>query len=105
VRKTEGKKTFGKPKRRWEDDIETDSEKKNWKGRNVLESCGSGEGQVAGSYERINETPNSMKCAYVDEDILTTEEGLGSLELVIRTCILKWILSNKSFGLLNKIMV
>jgi hypothetical protein len=44
---------------------------------------------VASSCGHSNEAPNSLKCASLDENILGPEEGRGSMDLAIRTCLLK----------------
>jgi len=41
---------------------------------------------------------------FLSENMLAAVEGRQSMQLVIRRCIIKWILSNKSNGWLRKIM-
>jgi hypothetical protein len=59
VRKSEGKKQFGRHKHRRKDKIETKLIKKRGY---VLDLCGSGEGQLLDCSERGKEIPNSMQC-------------------------------------------
>ena len=58
-----GKRPLGRPRRRWEDNIQMDLQEVGcgmW--GHGLDRCGSGEGQVAGCCECNNELSGSIKC-------------------------------------------
>ena len=66
VGKPEGKRSLGRPARRWEDNIKMDLQEV---GRVMwgLDGVGSGWGQVAGACEYGNEISGSIKCGeFVD---------------------------------------
>jgi hypothetical protein len=56
VGKPEGRRQFGRPRHRWEDNIRMDRVRSC-----ELDSAGSGYGPVAGSYEHGNEPSGSIK--------------------------------------------
>jgi hypothetical protein len=60
MRKPEGKRTVGRTKRRWKDNINMAPRK--WDGEDGLDSSGSRWGQVAGSCKPGNEPSCSIKC-------------------------------------------
>jgi hypothetical protein len=57
VRKTDGKRPLGRPRRRWEDEIKMDVTEIGWGGG--LDSTGSGQGPVAGCCECGDEPSDS----------------------------------------------
>jgi hypothetical protein len=59
VGKPEGKIPFQRPRRRWENNIRTILGKLGE--RVVLDSCGSGQGPVTGSFEHGNEPSGSIE--------------------------------------------
>ena len=59
--KPEGKRSFERPRRRWEDNIKMDLQELGF-GRNGLDRADSGLGQVAGVCECGNEPSGSIKC-------------------------------------------
>jgi len=59
--KLEGKRTFGRPRRRWEDNIKMDLQEVGCGGMG-LDRAGSGWGQVAGTCDCSNEPSGSIKC-------------------------------------------
>ena len=58
--KSEGKRPFGRPRHRWEDNIIMNLPEVGWE--RGLDWSGSGEGQVVGSCEYGNEHSGSIKC-------------------------------------------
>ena len=58
--KPEGKGPFGRPKRKWEDNIEIYLQK-NWMGGRRLDWSGSGQGQAADCCEHDNEPSSFTK--------------------------------------------
>jgi hypothetical protein len=56
VEKPEGKRSLGRPRLRWKDDI------RNGRGLWGLDGVGSGSGEVAGTCECGNERSGSVKC-------------------------------------------
>jgi hypothetical protein len=60
VEEPEGKKTFGRPGRRWEDNIRMDLREMGWEGVDLYAS-GLGQGPVADCCEHGNETSGSIK--------------------------------------------
>jgi hypothetical protein len=71
VRKFEGKKPLGRPRRRCEDGIRIDLKEIGW-GCGV-DSIGSGQGPVAGSCEHGDETSGSGVTELVTETLPTQE--------------------------------
>jgi len=61
VGKPEGKRTLGRPRRRWEDNIKMYLKEMGWR-EHRMDKCGSGCGQVAGTCECVNEPSASIKC-------------------------------------------
>ena len=61
VGKREGKRPFGKPRRRWENNITMDLQEEGCWGHG-LDRSESGWGQVAGACECGNEPSGSIKC-------------------------------------------
>jgi hypothetical protein len=61
VGKSEGRRPLGRPRRRWEDNIEMDLLEVGWGGHGLNQS-GSGQGHVAGSCEYGDEPSGSIKC-------------------------------------------
>ena len=61
VGKPEGKRKFGRPRHRWEDNIKMDLQEVGGGGHG-LDRTGSGYGQVAGTCECGNEPSGSIKC-------------------------------------------
>jgi hypothetical protein len=59
VRKTEGTRTLGRPRRRWKDNIRMDLREISWEVCG-LDSSGSGWGPVTGSCEHSNELSGSL---------------------------------------------
>jgi len=49
---SEGKRSLGRPRHRWEDNIRTDLQEIGWKGVD-LDLWSSGQGHMAGSYETV----------------------------------------------------
>jgi hypothetical protein len=60
VRKLEGRRPLGKPRRRWEDNINMDLQEAGCGGYG-LDRAGSGQGQVEGTCEYVNELSGSIK--------------------------------------------
>jgi len=60
VGKPEGKRPLGRPRRRWEDNIKMDLREVG--GGCRLDGVGSGLGQMAGTYEYVDELTGSIKC-------------------------------------------
>jgi hypothetical protein len=60
VGRPEGKRSLGKPRRRWENNIKMYLREVGW--GQGLDRFGSGWGQVAGSCECGNEPSGSIKC-------------------------------------------
>jgi hypothetical protein len=60
VRRPEGRRPLGRPRRRWEDNTKMDLREIGF--GDVLDSLGSGQGQMAGSCEHGNEPSFSIKC-------------------------------------------
>jgi len=60
VRKPEGKRPLGWPRRRWVDNIKMDLQK--WDVAYGMDRPGSGKGQVAGTCDCGNERLGSIKC-------------------------------------------
>ena len=58
--KPEGKRPLGKPRRRWEDNIEMDLQEVGCRGMDWIELA-QGRGQVAGTCECGNEPSGSIK--------------------------------------------
>ena len=58
--KPEGKRQFGRPRRRWEDNIKMDIQEVGMWGCG-LDGAGSGYGQMAGTCECGNESSGSIK--------------------------------------------
>jgi hypothetical protein len=56
----EGKRTLGRPRHRWEDNIKMYLQEMRC--GHVLDRAGSGQGQVASTCECGNETSGSIKC-------------------------------------------
>jgi hypothetical protein len=59
VGKPEGRRTLGRPRRRWEDNIKMDFREVGW--GNGLDKFGPGQEQVAGCCEYGDETSGSTK--------------------------------------------
>ena len=67
VGKPEGKRPFGVPRRKWDDNIKMDLQKLGC-GIYGLDRAGSGKGQVAGICECVTELSCSIKCGdFLDE--------------------------------------
>jgi hypothetical protein len=60
VGRSEGRRPLGRPRRRWKDNIKPDPSRSEIGGHG-MERSGSGEGQVAGSFECGNEPSGSIK--------------------------------------------
>ena len=61
VGKPEGKRTLGRPRRRWEDNIKMDLQEVRSEGYGLTQG-GSGYGELAGTCECGNELSDSIKC-------------------------------------------
>jgi hypothetical protein len=61
VREAEGRRTLGRPRHRWEDNIKIDLREVGW-GRHGLDQSGPGYGQVVGSCKHGDELLGSIKC-------------------------------------------
>jgi hypothetical protein len=83
VGRPEGRRPLGRPRRRWEDNIKMDLQEVG--SEHGLDLYGSWEIQVAGSCECGNEPSGFYKTrgiSWLADDLLASEEGLCSLELV-----------------------
>ena len=60
VGKLEGKRSLGRPRRRWEDNIKMDLQEVGYGAMDWID--GSGYGQVAGTCDCGNEPSGSVKC-------------------------------------------
>jgi hypothetical protein len=61
VGKPEGRRSLGRPRRRWEDNIKMDLREVAW-GRHGLDQSASGWGQAAGCCEYGDEPSGSIEC-------------------------------------------
>ena len=61
VGKTGRKKSFGRPRRRWENNIKTDLKEVEWRVEHGLDWSGLEHGHVAGSWKCINGNSGSLK--------------------------------------------
>ena len=60
VGKPEGKRTLGRSRRRWENNIKVNLQDVEW--GNVLDWSGSEQGQAAGNYKGCNEPSSCIEC-------------------------------------------
>ena len=60
VGKPEGKRTLGRSRRRWENNIKVNLQDVGWD--NGLDWFGSEQGQAAGNYKRCNEPSSCIEC-------------------------------------------
>ena len=60
VGKSEGRRPFERPRRRWEDNVNMDLREVGWGGGQGLDRSGSGWGLVAGCCESGNERSGSI---------------------------------------------
>ena len=81
VGKPERKRPLGRQGRIWEDSIKMELQEVE-RGHG-LDWSGSGQGQVAGSCECCNEPPGSTKRGEFREDLLGSQEGLCSMDLLL----------------------
>jgi len=80
---TWGKETTWKPRLRGEDNIKMDLREVGW--GHELDWSGSESGQVASSCECVDEPSGSIKCVEcLTDNLLASQEGLCSMELVAR---------------------
>jgi hypothetical protein len=62
VRKSEGKRSLGRPRCRWEDNLKIDITEEGWGRGHGLDRLGSGQEKIARSYACSNERLGSIPC-------------------------------------------